>query len=119
MTTTARDSPLMMRLRRGKNIGSGGVPGTSSLTTAPSVSIVARQRRVLRRVDDVHARPEHRDGDAGAGQRAAMRRRIDAARQAADDDEAARGEIAGELRGHRRDRRETRRAIRQSRPTAR
>jgi hypothetical protein len=44
MTTTARDSPLMMRLRGGKNIGSGGVPGTSSLITAPSRSIVAAQR---------------------------------------------------------------------------
>ena len=39
ITTTARDNPLMIRLRRGKNCACGGVPGTSSLTTAPSCSI--------------------------------------------------------------------------------
>ena len=47
-----------------------------------------------------------------------MRRRVDAARQAADDDEAARREIRGQPLGHRRDRTATPRASRRSRPRA-
>ena len=39
ITTTARVSPLMIRLRSGKNRCCGPVPGTSSLTTAPVTSI--------------------------------------------------------------------------------
>jgi hypothetical protein len=41
ITTTARDKPLMIRLRSGKNHCCGPVPGTNSLTTAPVRSIAA------------------------------------------------------------------------------
>ncbi len=41
ITTTARDSPLIRRLRIGKNSGSGGVAGGYSLTTMPSRAICA------------------------------------------------------------------------------
>ena len=51
---------------------------------------VARERRVLGRIDHVKSRSEHGDGDAARRQRAAMRRGIDAARETADDRHAAR-----------------------------
>ena len=50
----------MIRLRCGKKIGCGGVPGTSSLTIAPRSVDLARQRRVLGRIHDVDAGAEHR-----------------------------------------------------------
>ena len=71
---------------------------------------LARERRVLRRVQHVDSRTEHGDGGA-ARQRAAMRRGIDAACQPAHDDDAARGEIGGDaLRDRQRVRRSGARA---------
>jgi len=40
-TTTASEIPLMSRFRSGKCSGSGGAPGPSSLTNAPSLQILA------------------------------------------------------------------------------
>ena len=86
MTTTARDRPLMMRLRSGKNCGSGGVPGTSSLTTR-AVLLRCRAPAARARADTRRRRPNRARATRRRRrrQRAAMRRRVDAARQAADD----------------------------------
>jgi hypothetical protein len=54
---------------------------------------VAGERRVLARVQHVDARAEHRDGRATARERAPMRGRIHAARQAAHDDETRGGQV--------------------------
>ena len=62
---------------------------------------LARERRVLRRIHDVHARAHDPDGDAAGRQRAAVRGRVDAARQPADDGQPARREIGRKLFGHR------------------
>ena len=63
------------------------------------------ERLVLRRIDVVHARAEHRDGSTGR-ERAAMCSGIDAARQPAHDGHATRGQVGGQpRRGVQRDRR--------------
>jgi hypothetical protein len=58
-----------------------------------------RQLRVRRRVVPVDPATEHADGDAVRFERSAMRVAVDAAREAADDDEAGRGEVAAEHPG--------------------
>src|SRR6266849_9829989 len=54
------------------------------------------ERAVLRWIPEIDAMPEHRDGPPSTGERAAMRGGVDAAREAAHDGDAARGEIGGE-----------------------
>ena len=58
------------------------------------------ERAMLGRIDDVDAAAEHRDGDAAAFERAAMRRGIDAARHAADDGDLAAREIGAQPARH-------------------
>ena len=107
-----------MRLRSGKKCFCGGVPG-HQLAEDGAVGLDLRAPGpVLRRIDDVGARPEHGERRAARRQRAAMRRGIDAARQTADDDDAASGEIGGQTLGHGQRVRRTRRAIRRSRRPA-
>ena len=90
-TTTARESPLMIRLRSGKKCGSGGVPGASSLEDEHrSARSRAASAACSLRIDDVGAATRAPRSSRRRRQRAAMRRRVDAARQAADDDDAAR-----------------------------
>ena len=61
MTTTARDRPLMMRLRSGKKRLERRRARHELAHDEAGGCDVARERRVLRRIDDVGARPEHRD----------------------------------------------------------
>ena len=128
MTTTARDNPLMIRLRSGKNHCCGRVPGTSSLTTAPAASMSLGKRSMLRRIHDVHAGAEYGNRRAARRERAAMRGGVDAARRPADDHQTPRREIGcascsgdGEAirrRGARSDDRDGRaRSARSSRPS--
>ena len=76
----------MMRLRRGKCRACGAVPSGASVTTAPAAAIAALQVGILGRVGHVEAAGHRRDRAPGA-QRAAMRRGVDAARQAGDHDQ--------------------------------
>ena len=94
ITTTARDRPLIRRLRMRK------VKRQRRRAGRILADDEARSRRSRRasgacsaRIDAIDARAEHRDRPARR-QRAAVRRRIDAARQAADDGDAARGQVA-------------------------
>ena len=102
-TTTARDRPLMMRLRSGKNCGSGGVPGTQ---LADDGAALRRCRRAsdAARADTSTSTPDPRTRDRR------RRRPTSAPRCAAEStpraspltiDEAARREIAGEPLGDR------------------
>ena len=55
---------------------------------------------MLSRIDPVESRPEDRDAAATGVERGAMRRRVDAARQAAHDDDAGRRQLAADRRGN-------------------
>ena len=104
-TTTPRASPASVRLRAGKWPGSAGTPAANCDTTAPCASIVRASATILRRIDDVEAAAEHRDRAPARGERAAMRRGVDAAGQAAHDRHAAPGKIGGQALRGRHDRR--------------
>ena len=95
-TTTPSASPAMIRLRRGKSLARAIAPSGRSLTTAPSASDPLHQRGVLRRVGDVDAGGDHGDRGAAGGERALVRRRVDAAGEARDHDEAARRQLRRE-----------------------
>ena len=75
-----------MRLRCGKNCGSGGVPG-HELADDGAVAARCRAPAARARADTRRRRrePSTATVDAAGRQRAAMRRRVDAARQTADD----------------------------------
>ena len=85
-----------MRLRAGKRHGAGSTPGAYSETMRP----LAATRRASSACDAgiVAVDPAAEDGDRRAAgvERAAMRLGVDAAREAADDDEPGRGEVARE-----------------------
>ena len=76
----------MMRLRRGKWRASGSVPGGNSATTAPLLAERVVEAAVLLGIDDVDAARARRR--PALVERAQMRRRVDPARQARDDDDA-------------------------------
>ena len=89
----------MMRLRLGKCHSSGGEPGGNSVTSRPLAAISLVQQLVLRRIDAIDARAEHGDRLAAAVERAAMRGRINPARQAADDDNSGARQIERDFAG--------------------
>ena len=97
-TTTASESPLMIRFRAGKWNGRGAVPGGHSLSTTPSAAIGLAQPAVLGRIDDVHTRSEDGGRRAAGRKGAAMGGGIDAARQSADHERAGRREVPGQPR---------------------
>ena len=63
------------------------------MTSSPLAVMLSRQLRVLGGIHHVDAGAEHRDRPAAAIERAAMRGRIDAPREAADHDDAGAREI--------------------------
>ena len=85
-TSTPRDIPLTIRLRRGKLSFSGGVPSGYSLSTARAEFDLLEQRRIFRRVGDVDAAPQHRDRPPvrGATSRPAVGGGVDSACSSAD-----------------------------------
>ena len=95
-TTDAEQRPATIRFRAGKRHGAGSTPGAYSETTRPLAADLSSELAVGRRVVAVDAAAEHGDGDPACLERAAMSFGIDSAREAADDDEAGRGELARE-----------------------
>ena len=89
--------PLMRRLRRGKLWASALVPSANSETSKPRSAICGGKRRVCLRIGIVDAGAEHRDGRALGREPAAVRRGVDALRQAGDDGQAGGAEAAREL----------------------
>ena len=92
-------APATIRLRAGKRHGAGSTPGAYSETTRPRSPIARRQLRVRGRVVAVDAAAEHCDGDAARLERAAVGLAVDAAREAADDDEPGCRELTAAASG--------------------
>ena len=61
-TRTPAESPLMIRLRRGKLYASGLVPHRKLGNENPGVADFPRQFCVIGRVNTIDAAPEHRKG---------------------------------------------------------
>ena len=100
-TSTPIEMPLMMRLRMGKFCGAAKVfMGNSEIRAPPRASICSVIRRIFLGINNVHASAEngHRlpfriDGAAvGCG--------VDAASQAAENDQSTVGQIAGQALCH-------------------
>ena len=89
MTTTARDSPLINRLRMGKWSGSGGDPGGYSLTTSPLMRSCSQRRCAP--AGKLDPAPDSRTAILRVPLSSArtMRGRVDAAGETADDRNAA------------------------------
>ena len=81
-----RDSPEMMRLRRGKSWARGTKPGGVLADQAATLADLALQLGMLRRIDVVEAAGEHRDG--AVLERRLVGRRVDAAGEPGGDDVA-------------------------------
>ena len=88
-TSTPSESPLMMRLRRGKFAGSGGLSSGSSETSAPPPSTMRRASLVAARIEPAQAGAEDCHGRAANLQRALVGGAIDSQGQPAGDGEAA------------------------------
>lgn len=80
-------------MRRGKFFASGRELGDQRALGGD----LLRKRRVFRRVDDVRPRAHHRYGAPARIQRGAVRNRINAAGQPADDRAASRGQAVHQL----------------------
>ena len=75
----------------GSSAVSGGVPGANSVSSSPCPAIAWARSRLRRRIDAVGAGADRRRCVlAGAGERAAVRGRVDAGGEPADDGEARR-----------------------------
>ena len=88
----ARDDPVPRREAPGRRLDPGRVLRDDEAGRRDP----ARELGVRRRVVAVDPAAEHGDGDAVRLERAAMGLGVDAAREAADDDETRRGEVATE-----------------------
>ncbi len=100
-TSTPIEMPLMMRLRMGKFCGAAKVfMGNSEISAPPGARICSVIRRVFLGIDNVHAGAEDGHRLAFGVDGAAMRGRVHAAGQAAENDQAAGGEIARQTLRH-------------------
>ena len=98
MTSVPTESPLMIRLRRGKFCLSGGVPDGKVGDERPVAGEdLAGQPRVFAWVDHIEAAAEHGNRSTLAPQGAPVGGRIDAERQAARDAETHANQLFGEL----------------------
>ena len=95
-TSVPRARPAMMRFLIGKFSGSAVVPIANSLTTSPFGGDPPREGAVACRIDDVEPRADHRDRAGAAGERALVRRGVDAERQPRDDDPAGLAQMRSE-----------------------
>ena len=93
MMTTARETPEMIELRRGKSRARATLPSGASLITAPRSQSRVVQLHVLRRIRMIQPAGEH--ADRAGGERASVRGCVDAAGEAGDDSESRRAEIGG------------------------
>ena len=98
-TTTARHSPLSVRLRRGKWWASGGAPGRKLADQRPGCRQLAPERAVVARVRLVEPTAEHGQRSTG-GQGATVRGRVDAARESAGHDDTGRRQVRRQLECH-------------------
>ena len=89
--TTARDSPLITRLRNGKWNRSGAVPGGNSLSTTPVAAISAASVHV--HADRCGRLPTRAPRSCSPCAARRGGRRVHAARQPAHDSDAARSDI--------------------------
>ena len=96
-TSTPRASPLIRRLRRGKFVARGGVPGGNSDTSPPRAAIRCARSRLRAGIDAIEARADDRERRRRAVQGACVRRRVDAERQSRHDREARVGQRAREV----------------------
>jgi len=85
----------MIRLRMGKFCGGGGVPTGNSVISAPPRATICSVSRVFSFGYFVNSGTEDGDRIPLGGDGSAMRRNIDATSQAADDHQAARGQVGG------------------------
>ena len=98
-TTTAADSPAMIRFLAGKRHGAGSTPGPYSDDDQAGLGDVAGEPPVRRRVVAVDAAAEHGDGRPARVERASVRLTVDPPRQSADDHEPGRRELACQRAG--------------------
>ena len=98
ITTTALESPLMIRLRRGKVRHLGWRPRTKLRKKQARLFDSLRQRPVLGGVHKVDAGAQYGHGGATGGERRRVRGRVDATRQPADHDDPRASEIGRDLR---------------------
>jgi hypothetical protein len=96
-TSTPRDSPEMIRLRRGKVGGDGRRAERKFGNDGAAFGNRQRQFLIAGGVEAVGARADDGDGFATGGQRAAMGGGIDAEGEAADDAQAGASQRFGEI----------------------
>ena len=94
MITTPTDNPEISRLRRGKSCARGSQASGISLKSTPCSRMLCGERDMLGRIDMVMTAGEHGDGSGGDAR--AMRRRVDAAREARHDHKTGFAEFARE-----------------------
>ena len=97
-TTTPSATPEISRLRRGKSRARGPCPRGISEIAAPAPSNACEQIHMFGRIDAVVAAGQHRYGAAVEAQ--AVRRLIDAARQARGNDKTGLAKIMRQLAGN-------------------
>ena len=109
-TTTARQSPLIIRFRNGKNLGCGRSRQQLAQHRASRRNVV-REPLMLRWIHNIGSGSEHPDGLPARGEGPSVYSGVDPAREAADHDQAARGQVRrqplGDCQGIRRPRART------------